>query len=313
MAPPPAHRAERHPSTKEWPDLTLSGWEDTRDTLQLWSQIVGKVRLALDPMINHWWQVTLYVSARGLTTSLMHDRGLGVELEFDFIEHVLDLRTTDGRARKVALEPRTVASFYHATMAALADLDVRVSVFPRPVEVEVAIPFPDDDRHHAYDPDAARRFWIALSHAHRVMTRFRSGFIGKASPVHFFWGAADLAVTRFSGRPAPKHPGGVPNCADWVQELAYSHEVSSCGFWPGGGGEGLFYSYAYPQPAGFAERPVLPSAAYFDATFGEFVLPYTAVRTADDPDATLLTFFQSTYEAAADLAKWPRLQLEASW
>ena len=261
-------------------------------------------------MINHWWQVTLYLSARGLTTSLMHSHGRGVELEFDFVDHVLVLETSDGQERKVALEPRTVASFYEETMTALADLDVHVSILARPVEVPESIPFAEDDRHRSYDADAVNRFWIALIHAHRVMTKFRAGFVGKASPVHFFWGGADLAVTRFSGRQAPKHPGGVPNCADWVQELAYSHEVSSCGFWPNGSSEGSFYSYAYPEPAGFADRRVRPEAAYYDGTMGEFLLPYAAVRTAVDPDATLLAFFQDTYDAAADLGAWPRADLE---
>ncbi|MEP6659854.1 MAG: DUF5996 family protein [Acidimicrobiales bacterium] len=298
-------------SKQPWPDLTLATWQDTLDTLHMWTQIVGKVRLALEPMLNHWWQVTLYVSARGLTTSVMHSRGRDVEIEFDFIDHVLALRTSDGEVRTVALEPRTVASFYEATMAALEELDVQVSILPRPVEVAVAIPFPEDDQHRSYDADAVNRFWIALLHSHRVMTRFRGGFIGKASPVHFFWGGPDLAVTRFSGRLAPKHRGGIPNCADWVQELAYSHEVSSCGYWPGGSSEGAFYSYAYPEPAGFAKRRVEPDAAYYDDTFGEFLLPYTAVRTADDPDATLLAFLQTTYEAAADLGAWPRGELEA--
>jgi uncharacterized protein DUF5996 len=297
---------------RPWPDLTLTAWEDTRDTLHMWTQIVGKVRLALEPMLNHWWQVTLYVSARGLTTSVMHAGGRDVEIEFDFIDHALVLRTSDGKVRTVALEPRTVASFYEATMAALKELDVQVSILPRPVEVAVAIPFAEDHRHRSYDADAVTRFWIALLHSHRVMTKFRGGFIGKSSPVHFFWGGPDLAVTRFSGRRAPKHRGGIPNCADWVQELAYSHEVSSCGFWPAGSSEGAFYSYSYPEPAGFAKRRVEPDAAYYDQTFGEFLLPYTAVRTADDPDATLLAFFQTTYEAAADLGTWPRDELEAS-
>ena len=295
---------------RPWPDLTLSAWEDTRDTLHMWTQIVGKVRLALEPMINHWWQVALYVSARGLTTSLMHSRGRGVELEFDFVDHVLVLATSDGQERKVALEPRTVASFYEATLTARADLAVHVSILARPVEVPESIPFAEDDRQRAYDPDAANRFWIALVHAHRVMTKFRAGFVGKASPVHFFWGGADLAVTRFSGRRAPKHPGGVPNCADWVQELAYSHEVSSCGFWPGGSTEGSFYSYAYPEPAGFAERRVRPESAFYDQAMGDFLLPYAAVRTADDPDAMVLAFLQDTYDAAADLGAWPRADLE---
>jgi hypothetical protein len=293
-----------------WPDLTLSAWEDTRDTLQLWTQVVGKVRLALEPMVNHWWQVPLYVSARGLTTSLMHDGERGLEIEFDFVDHKLDLRTSDGGIRSVPLEPRSVARFYAETMTALDDLGVHVRILARPVEITEAIPFAQDHKHSAYDPAAAQRFWLALLQAHRVMTRFRGRFVGKASPVHFFWGAADLAASRFSGRPAPKHPGGVPNCADWVQEMAYSHEVSSCGYWPGGSSEGSFYSYAYPEPPGFADWPVEPDSASYDAALGEFILPYSSVRTAADPDATLLAFFQSTYEAAAELAAWDRPALE---
>jgi hypothetical protein len=291
----------------------LSAWVDTRDTLQLWTQVVGKVRLGLEPMLNHWWQVPLYVSARGLTTSLMHAGGRGLEMEFDFIDHRLQLRSSDGQTGDVALEPQSVASFYRATMKALGDLGIEVSILARPVEVAEAVPFAEDENHRSYDADAAHRFWLALVQSHRVMVEFRSRFIGKASPVHFFWGAADLAVTRFSGRPAPKHPGGVPNCADWVQELAYSHEVSSCGFWPGGDGEGMFYAYAYPQPDGFADWPVRPGPAAYNAELGEFVLPYTAVRTADDPAAMLLEFFQNTYEAAAELAYWDRAALEATW
>jgi len=297
-------------ASRSWPDLTLSTWADTRDTLHLWTQVVGKVRLGLTPMINHWWQVPLYVSARGLTTSLMHVDGRGLELELDFLDHVLDLRTTDGDRRQVALEPRSVADFYAATMQALDQLGVAVTVYPRPVEVEVAIPFDVDETHRAYDADAAQQFWRALVHAHRVMTRFRARFIGKVSPVHFFWGGPDLAVTRFSGRPAPKHPGGVPNCPDRVQELAYSHEVSSCGFWPGGDGEGMFYAYSYPAPEGFADARVEPAEATFDLALGEFVLPYAAVRQASDPDAFLLAFFQSVYDAGADLAGWDRASLE---
>ncbi|MHB8465342.1 MAG: DUF5996 family protein [Acidimicrobiales bacterium] len=299
-----------------WPELTLSDWADTLATLHMWTQVVGKVRLALAPMVNHWWQVPLYVSARGLTTSLMHTGGRGLEMEFDFVEHRLVMQTSDGDERSLLLEPRTVADFYAATMRALGELGVGISILPRPVEVETAIPFADDDQHRAYDPDAAHDFWRALLNAHRVMSAFRGGFVGKASPVHFFWGGPDLAVTRFSGRPAPTHPGGVPNCADWVQQLAYSHEVSSCGLWPGGSGgsgEGSFYSYAYPEPAGFPDHPVLPGAAYYDKTLGEFLLPYSAVRTAHDPDATLMAFLQTTYEAAADLGAWPRAELEASW
>ena len=293
-----------------WPELTP--WQDTRDALHMWTQVVGKVRLALEPMVNHWWQVPLYVSGRGFTTGLMHSGGRGLEIEFDFVGHQLDLRTTDGRRQQVALEPQPVAEFYRATMAALGALDVDVEVLPRPVEVPVATAFPDDTEHASYDGDAAQRFWLAMVEAHRVLTIFRSRFIGKVSPVHFFWGSFDLAVSRFSGRTAPKHPGGVPNCADWVQELAYSHELSSCGYWPGGDGEGLFYAYAYPVPDRFSAWPVQPAAASFDADLGEFVLPYTSVRTADDPDDGLLQFLQSTYEAAAELAHWDRTALEVA-
>ena len=294
-----------------WPDLTLSAWEETRDTLHLWTQVVGKVRLALEPMVNHWWQVPLYVSARGLTTSLMHFQGRGLEMEFDFVDHVLVIRTSSGEVRHVAQEPRSVASFYAEAMAALEALGLGVSILARPVEVLEAIPFADDETHCSYDAGAAQRFWIALINAHRVMSRFRAEFVGKVSPVHFFWGGFDLAVSRFSGRVAPKHPGGVPNCADWVQELAYSHEVSSCGFWPSGSAEGSFYAYAYPAPDGFADWEVQPSAAFFDEGLGEFLLPYAAVRTAEDPDAMLLNFLRSTYDAAAELGRWDRAALEA--
>jgi hypothetical protein len=293
-----------------WPELTLSTWDGTRDTLQLWAQIVGKVRLALEPMLNHWWQVPLYVSARGLTTSLMHTPKGGLEIEFDFIDHVLYLRTSRDERRQVALEPRTVASFYRAVMGALGELGVEITILARPVEIPVSIPFNEDEQHRSYDAEAVHRFWLALLQAHKVMSPFRARFIGKASPVHFFWGATDLAATRFSGRRAPKHAGGVPNCADWVMEMAYSHEVSSCGFWPGGSDEGSFYSYAYPEPEGFRDWPVQPEAAHYDATLGEFLLPYASVRAAADPDTILLDFFQSTYEAAADLGRWDRADLE---
>lgn len=293
-----------------WPDLTLSKWGDTRDTLHLWTQVVGKVRLALTPMINHWWQVPLYVSARGLTTSLMHTGGGGLEIEFNFVDHALELRTTDGASRRIPLEPRSVASFYAATMEALDELGVHVRVYARPAEVVEAIPFADDELHQSYDADAAQRFWLALVQSHRVLLQFRARFIGKASPVHFFWGGADLCTTRFSGRPAPKHRGGVPNCPDWVQEMAYSHEVSSCGYWPGLGDEGAFYAYAYPEPDGFGDWRVEPPDAFYDPELGEFLLPYAAVRTAADPDTTLLAFFQSTYEAAAMLGAWDRDSLE---
>jgi hypothetical protein len=296
----------------EWPELTLSTWSDTRDTLHMWLQVVGKIRMALTPLINHWWNVPLYVSARGLTTSLMPADGRGLEIEFDFIDHVLELRTTDGARRRVILEAQSVATFYAAVMAALDALGIDVDIYPRPSEVVDAIPFDQDETHHSYDREAVRRFWLALVQVDRVLTMFRSRFVGKASPVHLFWGGNDLCTTRFSGRTAPKHRGGVPNCPDWVQVLAYSHEVSSAGYWPGAGDEGMFYAYAYPQPEGFADWPVQPTGAYFDRELGEFVLPYTAVRTADDPDATLLTFLQSTYEAAATLADWDRAALEVA-
>jgi hypothetical protein len=293
----------------DWPALTLTDWSDTRDTLHLWTQVVGKVRLALEPMINHWWQVPLYVSARGLTTSLMHAGARGLEIEFDFVDHVLRIDTTDGARRRLALEPRSEADFHSEVMAALDQLGVEVRMLARPVEVADAIPFAEDETHCSYDPAAAHRFWTALVHADRVLRRFRAGFVGKVSPVHFFWGSFDLAVTRFSGRTAPKHPGGVPNCPDWVQHLAYSHELSSCGFWPGGSAEGSFYAYAYPTPDGFADWPV-EAPAQFDTALGEFLLPYRAARTAADPDAAVLAFLQSTYEAAAELARWDRAALE---
>ncbi|HEV7523439.1 MAG TPA: DUF5996 family protein [Acidimicrobiia bacterium] len=297
-------------ASRSWPELTLSSWDDTRATVHMWTQIVGKVRLALGTWVNHSWHIALYVSARGLTTSLMHTKECGVEIEFDFIDHVLDLRTTDGRHRTVALEPRSVASFYDATMSALEELGVRVQILARPVEIADAIPFAVDVEHCAYDAEAMHRFWLALVQADRVLKEFRSRFVGKNSPVHFFWGGFDLATTRFSGREAPLHPGGVPNCADWVMQDAYSHEVSSCGFWPGGSDEGSFYSYAYPEPNGFASSANVPDAAVYDHDLREYILPYRAVRTADDPDALLLAFLQGTYEAAAENGHWDRSALE---
>jgi hypothetical protein len=296
-----------------WPDLTLSTWEGTREALQLWFQIVGKLRLAHEPMVNHWWQVPLYVSARGLTTSLMHAGHLGLEAEFDFGSHVLELRTTEGRSAHVGMVPGTVADFYRATLGSLDELGVEVELFGQPVEMPgTVVPFATDTQDRPYDAIAARRFWLALVEAHRVMSIFRSPFVGKVSPVHFFWGSSDIAVTRFSGRRAPLHPGGTPNCGDFVQELAYSHEVSSCGFWPGGSEEGWFYSYAYPEPDGFSRWAVEPAEASYSDELGEFLLSYRAVRTASDPDRMLLSFFQSTYEAAAELGGWQRRELEVS-
>jgi hypothetical protein len=295
-----------------WPRLTLSEWEGTRDAIHLWTQIVGKIRLGVAPMVNHWWQVVLYVSARGLTTSLMHVGNIGLEIEFDFIDHHLYFRTSGGRTIALALRSGSIADFYSAVIASLDELGLSVPIYPQPAEIADAIPFSEDVKQREYDPEAAHRFWLGLTQIERVMQLFRARFSGKVSPVHYFWGAADLAVSRFSGRTAPRHPGGVPNCPDWVQELAYSHEVSSCGYWPGGSEEGSFYAYAYPVPEGFSEWRVEPAAASFDSQLGEFLLPYSAVRESADPDAELLAFFQSTYEAAATLARWDREAFETA-
>lgn len=296
--------------TESWPALPVDEWSDTRDTLHMWTQIIGKIRLAQSPMVNHWWQVPLYVSARGLTTSAISHGARLFDIEFDFVDHRLHLRSSSGEQRQVALESKPVATFYHETMAALAELDLAVTIRTGPVEVERAIPFTADTEHASYTPDHARRFWGQLVAAHRVISRFRSGFVGKTSPVHFFWGAMDLACTRFSGHTAPTHPGGAPNCPDWVMVEGYSHELSSCGFWPGGSREGTFYAYAYPEPAGYADHLVHPQQAAYNPEAGEFLLPYEAVRKADDPDQTLLQFLQTTYEAAADNAGWDRQALE---
>jgi Family of unknown function (DUF5996) len=292
-----------------WPSLKIAEWQDTCATLQLWTQIVGKIRLALAPMVNHWWQVPLYVTARGLTTSPMPYRGRSIQIDFDFVEHVLIVACSDGRTAGFALEPRSVAVFYREVMALLVSLDVVVDIWTMPVEIAGAIPFDHDRAHAAYDRDYAARFWHVLVQCDRVLTRFRAGFIGKVSPVHFFWGSFDLAVTRFSGRRAPDHPGTAPNVANWVMREAYSHEVSSVGFWPGGNGmDAAFYSYAYPQPDGFAAAAVKGGAWRQD--LGEFVLPYDLVQQSADPDALLLDFCESTYAAAADLAHWDRAALE---
>jgi hypothetical protein len=294
----------------DWPALAYDDWADTAETLHLWTQVVGKVRMALTPPVNHWWHVPLYVSARGLTTSPIPAGGRNVEIVFDFLEHQLRIICSDGQRELVALRPISVAQFHRETMAALARLGIRPHIWTTPCEVENPIPFELDEVHHAYDAEAAQRFWRALAQADRVMKAFRGWYIGKASPVHFFWGSFDLAVTRFSGRRAPPHPGS-PLAAPSVSREAYSHEVSSCGFWPGAPGIApLFYAYAYPQPPGFADVQVRPAEAHWDAGLGEFVLPYEAVRASGDPDNALLEFCQSTYEAAADLAKWPRAELE---
>jgi hypothetical protein len=302
-----------HDAARElrWPSLPLDEWSETRDTLHLWTQVVGKIRLANTPLVNHWWNCALRVNARGLTTTLTpHRSGREFEMVFDFLDDQLVVERSDGTIRAVTLKPRSVADFYTAVMNTLDELDLSTEIWPMPVEIEDAIPFDEDEEHHSYDATQVRTFWHMLRDSERVFTEFRSRFVGKSSPVHFFWGAADLAVSRFSGRTAPPHPGGAPNCGPHVMLEAYSHEVSSCGFWPGGEGEGVFYSYAYPEPSGFRATRVAPSAARYDEQLQEFVLPYEVVRTSDDPDATLLAFLQSTYEAAADNAQWDRVALE---
>lgn len=293
-----------------WPALRVEDWTPTRDTLHMWTQIVGKVRLAHAPLVNHWWQTTLHVSPRGLTTSAI-PYGDGVfDLELDLVEHQLVVRSSSGRAQTVALGARPVAHFYAEAMEALGRLGIDAAIRAVPNEVEPAIPFAEDHEHASYDPAAAHAFWRQLLQANRVMGAFRSRFVGKVSPVHFFWGAMDLACTRFSGRGAPRHPGGAPNCGDWVMVEGYSHELSSCGFWPGGGEEGAFYAYAYPEPDGFAAHPVSPEGASYSAENGQFLLPYEVVRRADDPDRALMEFLQSTYVAAAEHGRWDRAALE---
>ncbi len=301
---------EQRSATGVWPDLPLDAWRDTYTTLHMWTQIVGKIRLALAPVCNHWWQVPLYVTPRGLTTSSMPFGTRTFQMDFDFIGHELRVETDDGARGSVALAPRTVADFYREVMSTLHSLGIDVAIWTTPVEVAERIPFEQDNRHYAYDRDYAERFWRTLVQVDRVMKAFRGRFAGKVSPVHFFWGSFDLAVTRFSGRVAPVHPGG-PNVAKYVMEEAYSHECSSCGFWPGlGFGRPAFYSYAYPEPPGMRDSPVNPKDAFYDRSIGEFILPYDAVRVAPSPDEALLSFFQSTYEAAADLGDWDRGTLE---
>ncbi len=311
---PVATRSDVQRAGMPWPSLPLESWQDTRDTLHLWTQIVGKTRLALAPYVNHWWQVPLYVSARGLTTTRIPYRGGGFEVDFDFIEHLLRVDTDQGTSWTMALAPRSVASFYREYMEGLHSLGIDVRIWTQPVEIAGAVPFPDDEIHAAYDADAAHRFWCALAQADRLLHRFRSGFIGKASPVHFFWGSFDLACTRFSGRLAPPPPGGVPFLGDWVMEESYSHECASVGWWPGNVGgpvaEPAFYAYAYPEPAGYPTAPIRPSSARYDGTLREWVLPYERARTAADPDLEVLDFLESTYAAAADLAWWSRTSLE---
>ncbi len=298
------------PSAGTWPSLRVEDWTDTRETLHMWLQIVGKLRLAEAPMLNHWWQATFYVTPRGLTTGSVPHGSRTFSAVLDFHDHELRISADDGRRAAVALEPKSVAAFHAETMSALDSLGIQIAISAAPNEVDPAIPFAEDETHHAYDPDAAHRFWRQLVQVDRVMGQFRGRFAGKVSPVHLFWGAMDLACTRFTGARAPRHPGGAPNCGDWVMVEGYSHELSSCGFWPGGGEEGAFYAYAYPEPDGFKEHAVVPAEAFYAADFGQYLLPYEAVRTADDPDATLLSFLQSTYEAAAVHGGWDRAALE---
>jgi hypothetical protein len=298
--------------TEPWPSLPLEAWRDTYATLHLWTQIVGKVRLVQSPWINHGWHVTLYVTARGLTTSPIPYGSRIFQIDFDFIAHQLSIQSSDGRSAILPLQPQSVAAFYGRLMTELDTLQLHVDLRTQPCEVADPQLFDQDEAHCAYDPEFATRFWQILVQADRVFKQFRARFIGKCSPVHFFWGAPDLAVTRFSGRLAPRHPGGIPNLPDWVTREAYSHEVSSCGFWPGGGPipYPAFYSYAYPEPEGFAKASIEPAAAFYSADLREFILPYDSVRQAASPDDMLLTFLQTTYDAAANLGAWDRASLE---
>ena len=301
--------------TDTWPRLGLDDWADTQTTLQRWTQIVGKTRLAFAPMQNHWWQVVLYVTDRGLTTSpIPYEDGRTFEVNFDFIDHKLITQTSDGDERLLPLAPQPVADFYNEYISMLRSLGIEVKILPVPMEMSDALRFTEDRTHASYDPDAVHRFWQVLVHGDRVLKEFRAQFLGKSSPSHFWWGGFDLACTRFSGRPAPLHPGGIPNCPDWVMVEGYSHECVSAGFWPGNVGgavtEPAFYAYSYPEPAGYNLAPMRPEGAYYHQVMREWVLPYEAVRTSADPEQAVLDFLQSTYETAADLAKWDRKALE---
>ncbi|WP_026301091.1 MULTISPECIES: DUF5996 family protein [unclassified Thioalkalivibrio] len=305
----PAH-SQNGPT--HWPELPpLDHWEDTCTTVHMWTQIVGKIRLELGPWVNHSWGSTLYVTSTGLTTSPIPYQGQTFTIDFNFVTHQLVITTSHGRKVVFSLEPMSVADFHDKIFGALAFLGIRVAILARPVEVPEATPFARNTQNRSYDHHAIHAFWQALVQANTVFSQFRAGFRGKCSPVHFFWGAFDLAVTRFSGREAPKHPGGVPNCADWVMEEAYSHELASAGFWPGTGlGEAAFYAYAYPEPDGYREAAIQPAAARFHEGLGEYILPFDAVRASTDPDAALLSFLQSTYQAAADNGGWDHEALE---
>ena len=295
-----------------WPELATPGWLDTTTTLHMWSQIVGKTRMAREPMLNHWWQVPLYVTACGLGTPVLHDGDRAFEIEFDLVRHALRVRDSAGRTPSFPLEPMTVAEFYRRYAATLAEINVELDIWPHPVEVAEAIPFQGDELHRAYDRSWANALFTVLLRTDAILKEFRGGFIGKASPVHFFWGGFDLAVTRFSGRPAPRYAGVIPNCPPWVMIEAYSHEVSSAGFWLGNAQfpEAAFYSYAYPEPEGFANATVKPESARYDGTLREFILPYEAVRRSEHPRRDVQAFLQTTYEAAATLGRWDRKALE---
>lgn len=297
-------------STEEWPSLPLGSWLDTYRTLHLWTQIIGKIRLATVPPLNHWWNVALYITPHGLGTDTLWCDQRPFRIEFNFIRHLLRLEAEDGAERHLLLKPQTVADFYTKIMCELESLGITVKIWPVPVEIEERLPFNQNTKDKSYERVQVEAFWKIISKVAHLLDRFRGGFVGKASRVHFFWGSFDLAVTRFSGRRAPRHPGAA-NVAAFVTEQAYSHEVSSCGFWPGEGlGEPAFYSYAYPEPPGFANYKIKPEAAYYSTQFKEFLLPYEAVRTSAAPEETLMDFFQSTYEAEANLAHWDRSALE---
>jgi len=298
-------------NASSWPPLPLSGWEDTHAALHRWMQVVGKLRLACTPWTNHSWHVTLPLTARGIASGPLPCGERFWQAEFDFLAHRLNFSVSDGTSAAVPLQPQSVAQFHAGVAEALGSLGIPLAIRTLPCEIPDALPFEQDTAPRPYDGDAVRRWWRVLLQADRVLRIFRARFRGKCSPVHFFWGAMDLAVTRFSARAAPPHPGGAPQLADWVVREAYSHEVSSCGFWAGTGlGEPAFYSYAYPEPEGFADAPVQPQGACYSRELREFILPYELVRQAADPDATLLAFLQSTYEAAADRARWDRAALE---
>ena len=299
-------------SRTDWPELGLSDWIETRDAIQLWLQIVGKVRLRLTPLLNHYWHSTFYLTACGLTTSPISYQGQSFTIDFDFVNHRLLIAKADGSRGEFPLQAQSVAEFYQRFMSELARLGIVVRIYATPNELPVAVPFPQDDKPRPYDADAVHRFWLVLLQSDRVFERFRTQFIGKCSPIHLFWGGMDLAVTRFSGRTAPPHPGGIPNLPDYVTRESYSHEVISCGFWSGTApiDYPAFYAYAYPQPAGFAEAKVRPDGAFYSKEFGEFILPYDRVRESSSPDDALLGFLETTYAAAADLGRWDRAALE---